>query len=173
MEELIEQILEAAHSTLYLLGGLALPDICGALEVSDGKATGERYIAWFDRWVAPKYVVGPARQPSFSGEDCYYFRCSLLHQGTTQHPRSRLTQIAFLEPGHGIVMHNNVMSTPDRTYLNLDVTQFCSDVASGARNWLQQVSGQQPFEENLRHVVRRHPDGLAPFIIGVPVTARN
>jgi hypothetical protein len=87
MRDLFQQIDCAVGANLYyvaLLAALSLPDICGAMESDDGEATGQRYIAWFNRWVAPKYTVRGA--PSLTGEVCYYYRCSALHQGRAAPP---------------------------------------------------------------------------------------
>jgi hypothetical protein len=49
VEEMIRQIRAASAAGLYylaLFGALTLPDICGALTASDGKATKSKYTAW-------------------------------------------------------------------------------------------------------------------------------
>ena len=56
-----------------------LPDICGALESDNGFASGERYKAWYDAWLGPKYAeVG--MHYSFTADDLWYLRCALAHQ---------------------------------------------------------------------------------------------
>lgn len=57
MEKLLKQIEWANCKGAYYLAlyaSLTLPDICGAMESDDGQATGNKYIAWFDKHVAPK-----------------------------------------------------------------------------------------------------------------------
>ena len=81
MDDFLNQVDLAANTAglyfLALAGALVIPDICGALESPDGKTNGARYTAWFNTNVAPKYSAGLVQ---LSGEDCYFFRCSFLHQ---------------------------------------------------------------------------------------------
>ena len=62
-------------------------------------------------------------------------------------------------------MHNNVLNDA----LNLDIQTFCWDVVGSAREWQQTVLGTEPYERNLDRFVRLHPDGLAPYVVGMPV----
>ena len=90
MQDVIQQIRNANRGGLYyvaLFSALALPDICAALESNDGQASKDKFIAWFDAHVTPRY------NGFLDGETCYNFRCSMLHQGSTQHPRGRYSRI--------------------------------------------------------------------------------
>ena len=162
MQDIFDQIRRALQVNLYYIGlfsALAVPDICGALEASDGAATKARYTAWFDRHVAPKYSSGG--RTTLTGEDAYYFRCSMLHQARAQHPRSTYSRILFVEPS-GLVFHNNVLNDA----LNIDVRVFVNDIVEAAENWLAQAGGNQIVADNLAASVRRHPNGLAPTFSG-------
>jgi hypothetical protein len=165
MQDLLVQIRAASNAGLYyaaLFTALALPDICGALESADGLATGARYQAWFDCHVAPKY------SGFLSGADCYLFRCSLLHQGRTQHPRGTYSRILFVEPGvSGMILHNNILNDA----LNIDVRIFCEDLVAAVESWLPMARTLPQFIANLSHFVTRHANGLPPYIVGVPVVA--
>lgn len=161
MEDLLEQIERALQANLYyvaLFTTLCIPDICAALSTPDGQTTGKLYERWFDQYVAPKcYGV-------IDGETCYYYRCSLLHQGTSQHPKNSYSRIIFLEPSQHL-MHCNTMNDA----LNIDVRRFCLDIIAGAREWLLTAKGTPTFQQNFSKFVRRHPQGLSPYIAGVPV----
>lgn len=164
MEDFLYQIETGANATnlyyLALIGALAVPDICGGLESPDGQAKGERYVAWFDSHVAPLH------RGMLTGQDCYYFRCSFLHQGRTKHPRGSFSRILFIKPHPSRpVAHMNVMDHA----LNIDVRMFCLEMVAAARNWLTSVQGTEPYETNLNAFVQRYPDGLPPYIGGVPV----
>ena len=163
MQDLIPQIRAASKGGLYyvaLFTSLAIPDICGALESEDGVATNAKYIDWFDRHVAPAYGG------FFDGEACYLFRCSLLHQGSTQHPSSKYVRVLFVEPGATTnVFHNNIMNDA----LNIDVRIFCEDLCAAAERWLKGAQLLPHFETNFSKFARRYPTGLAPYIQGVPV----
>lgn len=163
MQDIVDQTRAASAQGLYyvaLFTALTLPDICGALEAGNGIATCQRYIDWFDRNVAPRY------SSFLDGDACYRFRCSLLHQGTTQHPKSKYSRILFLEPGSsGMILHNNVLNDA----LNINVRIFCEDICSAVETWLQTIQHSSEFEANMPKFVRRYPGGLAPYIVGVPV----
>ena len=163
MQDIIQQVRDANRSGFYyvaLFSALALPDICAALESADGEASKGKFIAWFNTHVAPRY------NGFLDGEACYYFRCSMLHQGSTQHPRGRYSRIIFVEPGNsGMVLHNNIMNDA----LNIDVCIFCEDICQAVERWWPGASTQDQFQANLSRFVRRHPGGLAPYIVGLPV----
>lgn len=182
MRDVISQIEDSLEQPFYFLSlfsALAVPDIAGALEAEDGRATGERYASWFDQWVRPQFgrkcmedlpedLRGqvPAIENPFSGEDCYRFRCSMLHQGRMAHPRSNFSRVFFVESGTTTnVFHYNVSNDA----LNIDLKLFCREMVVGAREWLDAVEGSSPYTENLDKFVRRHPNGLSPHFIGVPV----
>jgi len=163
VEDIIHQVRIANRAGIYfvtLFSALALPDICAALESDDGQASKSSFIAWFDTHVAPRY------NGFLDGETCYYFRCSMLHQGSTQHPRGRYSRIIFVEPGNsGMVLHNNIMNDA----LNIDVRIFCEDICEAAGRWWNSASTHPRVQANLSRFVRRYPTGLAPYIGGIPV----
>jgi hypothetical protein len=184
MQDLLGQIsasLNAKHYYLTLIATLTIPDIAGALDAADGMSTGNRYAAWFEKWVHPEFFETmrsalPAHLSGIpmnmahplSGADCYRFRCSLLHQGTTQHPKSKYSRIIFVEPGATkSVIHYTKMND----VLTIDLPLFCEEVLRGASKWLAASSGTEPFEGNLKKFVQRYPNGLSPYIRGVPVIA--
>jgi len=76
---------EAWYSGLALALALALtlPDICGFVESQPGTGSQARYVSWFDREIAPRYLVQLRAGPEqfLSGRDCYALRCAFLHQG--------------------------------------------------------------------------------------------
>jgi hypothetical protein len=163
MKDIIEQVRLANRAGIYyvaLFSALALPDICAALESTDGQASKSKFIAWFDTHVAPRY------NGFLDGETCYYFRCSMLHQGSTQHPRGRYSRIIFVEPGNsGMILHNNIINDA----LNIDVRIFCEDICEASEKWWNSVSASQQVQANFSRFVRRYPTGLAPYIGGIPV----
>lgn len=163
LDDHLAQIQQASAAGLYyvaLFSALALPDICGALESTDGMATGSRYAAWFDKNVAPRY------HGFLDGETCYRFRCSLLHQASTQHPKSQYSRILFVEPtATSNVFHNNILNDA----LNIDVRLFCQDMVESVSAWLTTAQNLPEFVANQAKCVRRYPGGLKPYIVGMPV----
>ena len=175
----IDQSLNARSYYLALFVALAIPDIAGALEAADGQAKPERYKNWYEKWARPRLKeqvkaeltqrgvsYDPQVENPLTGDACYRFRCSLLHQGSTQHPKSAYSRIMFIEPGATTnVIHYGVMNDA----LCIDVPRFCREVLAGAKLWLQSVEGTEPYETNNNRFVRRHDNGLSPYIVGVPV----
>lgn len=163
MRNLINQIKAGLRANLYylsLFASLAIPDICGAIYSEDGIASGEKFAEWFDKYVSFKY------SQYFSGEDCYRFRCSLLHQGSSQRSDARYSRIIFVEPHTtSNVYHCNIINGA----LNIDVNIFCSDIIMGVEQWLNEVEHTKQYEINYSKFMRRYPKGLLPYIDGVPV----
>lgn len=164
--ELLDQIEGAARRGDYFLalfGALTLPSICGALESRDGNDTGKKYANWFDKWVGPKY------QSRLNGDQCYSFRCAMLHQARSIHPKLGYDRVLFLEPTFatkaGVVLHNNVIDGA----LNLDVGIFCRDVVDAVRVWLPKVENTPEFKRNFEKAFKRYGAGFPPYIVGVPV----
>ena len=163
MRDFFNQIEESIRANLYyvgLIGTLCIPDICGAIDSEDGIGTKQKYIAWFDKYVGASYSRW------LSGEDCYYFRCSLLHQGSSQHAKSTYSRILFVEPtATSNVFHMNVFNGA----LNIDVRLFCSEFIGWGRQWLSEVEGTERYKVNYDKFMRRYPNGLPPYIVGLPV----
>ncbi len=75
MDDLIAQIRAATDAGLYyfaLMGALMLPDICGALNSENGRASAPKFKEWLKANVPEQ-----ATQATL----IYGLRCSLLHQG--------------------------------------------------------------------------------------------
>ena len=166
MRDFLQQVRRALDENLYyvaLFVALTIPDICGAMESDDGRACKSRYTAWFDRWVAPKY----GDPPTLPGEVCYYYRCAALHQGRATHPKMQYKRVLFVEPSatDNILLHNNVLNDA----LNIDIRLFVRDILEGASKWLQEVENTANYQRNYAHFMRRYPNGLSPYISGVPV----
>jgi len=163
MRNFLEQIKKALGSNLYLVSlfsVLAIPDICGAIGSENGEASAEKYKAWFDKCIAPKY------NNFLNGDDCYYFRCSLLHQGSSQHIKGNYRRVLFIEPSATTnILHNNIMNDA----LNINVTIFCNDFISGAEKWIEENENSDLYKKNYDKFMRRYPNGLPPYIVGVPV----
>ncbi|WP_084181213.1 hypothetical protein [Polaromonas glacialis] len=182
MQTLIDQIEASLGSGLYLLSlyaTLTIPDIAGALCSENGEATGAKYKDWFEKWARPMFVKNtlesvPPHQREYikemknplTGDACYRFRCSLLHQGSSQHPKSAFNRIIFIEPGATLsVIHYGNMGGA----LCIDLNLFCREMISGARLWLRQAAQDPCYIKNHKQFARRHKNGLEPYIVGVPV----
>ncbi|MGJ7910466.1 hypothetical protein [Neobacillus sp. LXY-1] len=159
MEDLFNEIERGLDARVYHLSlgiALCIPDICAALQSDDGKTSGKKYKEWYNKYVGDKIMM--------TADDCYYFRCSFLHQGSTQHEKSSYKKVIFVEPSSN-VFHNNVIND----VLNIDVRIFCKDMIKSGRDWLKDVKDNKNFIRNHESSFKRYPNGLAPYIVGIPV----
>ena len=82
LENLSNEIDRAIGAGLYhlaLVAALTIPDICCALAHEQGRTRGDRYEAWFDKYMK----VSDAEMmpvPALTGKDCYRMRCGLSHE---------------------------------------------------------------------------------------------
>jgi hypothetical protein len=182
MKNFINQIEKSLDSRLYylsLISTLTIPDIAGAMDSKDGRASRDKYIEWFEKYVRPRYIDNmqdripdtlpitlPNIESPLTGEACYKFRCSMLHQGSTQHPKSPYSRIIFIEPG---ATTNIIHYSQLKDALCIDLELFCKEVMAGCRIWLNDVEDTDLFRKNFNGFARRHPEGLSPYIKGAPV----
>lgn len=171
MRELLRQIEAALDANLYylaLFASLALPDICGAIDSLDGVATGSKYKDWFDKYVAPKYLRYGHQY--LTGADCYHFRCSLLHQGSSQIQHSNYSRVIFIEPPEDeLTPHLNLVGEA----LNVDLRIFCNDIIRSIREWLDRVENTRAYEINYDKFMRWYAQGLPQHGIDRPVITSN
>lgn len=126
MKLLLDDVSKSLDAELWvtaIYGALAVPDICGAMESTDGRATGARYKDWFRRYLSPKY-------PRLDPDECYQLRCSMLHQGRTA--TKLYPAIVFTVPtGDSGGLHNNFLDDK----LNLDIARFVNDIILAYEAW--------------------------------------
>jgi hypothetical protein len=170
MQDLLDQIdVASQHPSLYflaLVGALMVPDIGGAIDAHNGRASGARYEAWFDAWAGNAFPAAGAfghQVPTLTAKRCYWFRCALLHQGATAHPDADIERILFIEGGG--MFHLNMFGA----ILNLDVRAFCMSMTAAARNWIDASQGTQPFDTNFAQTMRRYVGGWPPVVVGPTV----
>ncbi len=183
----IEQALDANIYYLALFTTLSIPDICGALDSTNGGSKKKRYINWFDKHVVPQTAsrlqsqtlprpvadslsetlgVPQLNAPLLTGVICYQFRCSLLHQGRARVHKKPLARVLFLEPRKSTIRID--MNQADDA-LVFDLHLFCRDVVDATRKWLGQVENTERFKKNYAKFARVHPEGLPPYIGGFSV----
>ena len=100
---------------LALIGAVTIPDVMAALGSDNGDTSGAAYQQWFDDNARdlfndpslsdpgladlmaqlPSRVVRK-REDVLTGEACYRFRCALLHQARSGHPKG-LARVVFVE----------------------------------------------------------------------------
>lgn len=158
----VEKAIASEHYYAALSVTLSLPEICARMEQNDrtkGKSK-KLYTDWFRDNVKEKY-----RNYNLTGDDCYYLRCGVAHNGRFSNRNLGYERIVFTLPdGKGNVFHNNIM----KHTLNLDLVQFCTDVLDATRQWLEQNKDNDTVKKHLEDMVSVRSGGLSPFIQGVP-----
>lgn len=160
---MVSQMREVATAGLYyaaLMLALSLPDICGALGSENGRSSGAKTRRWLEEW-------------GFSAvaSSIYGLRCSLLHQGSA-FPDDGSERVIFIEPNPlNFGMDHLVVETRAGAALFVDVPSFVEDVAVGVERWLGRHGSSSTVQRNLLRFAHRRPNGLPPFIDGVPVIA--
>jgi hypothetical protein len=163
MEDLLIQLQKALENNLYYLAlyvTLTLPDICGALSSSDGRANKSRYIKWYERFARDKCAS------MLDGDSCYLLRCSSLHQGHTQSDESTYSRVIFIEPytTHNY-FHNNILNGA----IQLDLVKFCHGMIDAVNGWKDVINDNPNFQKNYELFMKRYPEGLSPYIVGISV----
>jgi len=179
---LIDQLEKSLDSKFYFLAlatALSVPDIAAAIDSDDGKATGSKYKSWYDKWVLPRFSINvnqmlQARGHSipieiehpFSGEECYYYRCSMLHQARSTHDKSAFSRVLFIEPKSTTnVVHYGRFNDS----LTIDLPSFCFEVVQGYKDWVNVAQSTENYKRNIAKTIQRYGNGLPPYITGVPV----
>lgn len=159
MGELIAQIRIASANGLFYLalyGALTLPDICGALESSNGRASGPKYKKWIR-----ENVRGQADE----AEDLYGLRCSLMHQGHTLAKGSHFP-VAFMAPGGG-QLHNLSTVDADGGQIGwISIEMLVEEITAAAASWLDKFGETQTVKRNMEKFARLRPEGLPPHVTG-------
>lgn len=154
MNEILEALRKAVregcwHPALAL--ALTLPDTCA--HVAGEKQGRARYIAWCEKYLVPAYIVplGPLRTPAvfMSGNDCYQLRCAYLHSGEFEldDPKAQtvLSRFRFVAPPIGMTIHRNRINDA----LQLQVSEFCEEMAAAVEAFLRDVSGDPDCQTRL------------------------
>lgn len=136
---------------------LCMPDICAVIETPNNNNVGERYKRWFTENLAPTY------SPMFSAEDCYYFRCSCLHQGLDTHVNLTHERIHFITPlpNNNIVHRNKINNV-----LQMQIDVFCNDIAKAVDLWYENVAKKDTeMQTRIDGLIKIYgPESLKPFV---------
>lgn len=136
---------------------LCLPDICGSLDYPYEQKTKKRYTDWFNKNLATKY------SPMFSADDCFYFRCSCLHQGLAEHNKLAHEKIHFIPP---LPNNNIVHMNKFNDILQMQIDIFCNDIAKAVDDWYRARTKSSPkIQTKIDNLIKVYPiESLKPFI---------
>lgn len=99
IERIIDDINKALDAEAYMAAlslVLTLPDICAKAEYREkGISNKERYTKWYDDYIGmyekSPTLSGETETPYLNGEVIYQLRCSVLHQGTPNVIKDKVT----------------------------------------------------------------------------------
>ena len=150
--------LQTYLGTLHLV--CAVPDVCGALESDDGKASAARYVRWADRHLVKGDAV-------MTGADWYKMRCVVLHQGSSlpTDPRGQPSQyasISFVTPGNAEgSAHRVVIRLTEGNNITLDIAQLADEMLVGLADWFDWLHDERNGTER-GHVLSRLRTVISP-----------
>ena len=157
MEDYISQLRETYRCGVYyftLFGTLSLIDICAALNSPSGETSGSLFKEWFNKYLPQYSSTSFGSAISFSADECYKFRCRMLHQlragidAPSMDDSVKSGKIAFAIGGSRIHMCNF-----GGVYY-LDIQTFMEDVISGVERWTDDVRNVTHVEENRKKMVK-------------------
>lgn len=168
MEELIREIQAAHASGLYYLAlssALTLPDICAALGTTNGETSRKRYEEWYRSNVVPPQFA------DLTAEECYEFRCNVLHQASS---RSKITngryhQIIFYaaKPREKVPrISGKVIHPPTGNYKLIDIGIFIGTILDATNKWWTKNQTSPVVTQNSGQLLRCFPKGI-PWIPGL------
>lgn len=164
MEVILKQIEKALMFNLYtiaLQSAVTLPDICGALQSNDGIAKDSKYTKWFNKYMKDKTCL--------TAYECYKFRCCLLHQGISFRSDRAIKRVIFVYPGCGLSIENSKFIGENDDVVSIDLVNFCRNMIQAVRKWEKDMLGNSNFIKNYPNLINVYPNGIAPYIVGVPV----
>lgn len=171
MNELINELKICLSNKLYITAlntALIIPDICSALQSSNGRTDGKKYSNWFNDYVSEKY------NGNLLGSDVYKIRCATLHQGKFNSNYDFFDIILFQPPSKTIVMHNCISAYnggKSDVALILNIEIFINDIINGLNDWTEDMKQNHFYENNLKQSFKLLPNGLLPHISGIPIFA--
>jgi hypothetical protein len=159
LNEYIRQLQETYKNKLYyftLMGVMSLIDICAALNSPDGETKQKLFKDWFDKYLSE---YNPSNHPygdltGFGSEECYKFRCRLLHQGRAEIDSKKLNKkvktgkIAFHVGAVKIHCCNS-----NGVYF-LDIELFMNDVITAVKSWIIDTQNVEHVQGNLSKIIQ-------------------
>jgi hypothetical protein len=138
-----------------LFMALAMPDICGAAEQPGTGKVKKRYTEWCDKYLVDKYIINKFGQQTvfLTSEECYYFRCALLHEGGSYAPQTD-KHIMFVAPTSVTSVHCNIIHIMAgelvmEKVIQFSIDLFCEDMCSSVERWLSDVAGNPDIQSRL------------------------
>lgn len=167
VEALLQEIEKALDVPLYylaLLLTLTLPDICTALEQSDGRTDGKPlYLKWYKANIFDQ--IG-----GLSPDEAYELRCTVVHQSRALASNKRgYDRVIFtMAKGGGALTVDSMVLNGAMTF---EVEAFCRRWIGAVRVWIEKSKANQIVQSHLPSLLQVRPNGLAPYTFGLPLIA--
>ncbi|MCY1644783.1 hypothetical protein [Methylorubrum sp. SL192] len=169
LQAILDDISRSMDAKLYypaVLVALTVPEICAALSLEkDEYVKQEHYVDFLDNY-------SNLSELGLNSTDCYRLRGGVVHRANfSGHHKLEATHVIFTIPGSGFAIHGGRLKMPLKTALMLDLVSFCDAMVLAAQRWYAENRGNPKVSENLNDLIRLCPNGLPPFLEGVPVVA--
>ena len=164
LSSLLGEIKGAVDAGFYLMPVIlaaALPDICAAFESSDGQTNKKLYKEWYNAWASDILT-------NFTAEDCYSFRCGVVHQGRLGDMKSSFNRAIFPLP---TPQQNTFMNCIINDAYFCGVEQSCDSMITATTRWYEEKGSEQDVANNLTRMMQIYPAGLTPYAVGIPLLA--
>jgi hypothetical protein len=167
MKFLFREIRTALDNKLRILalhGAMSIPDICSALETDKPTASGTigpRYAKWFNRYLGPTYTSSSDGTPILTGEDIWYLRCKMQHQGAIAHDKHS-ARIVFSRNNHGFLAEN-CAGVVGRE-VSLVPETFAKELLDAGDRWLQDTNTDSNVQRRMSALMEFYPHGVSPQI---------
>ena len=150
-----------------LLVALTLPEICSGLELENSEQVkGTHYKAFLSKYCDLE-IMGS------TPDECYALRGGVIHKGNAAaHQHIGYDHFIFTLPNiQKNVVHNCIFEIQGKKAKNLDILTFCAAMERAVRNWYGEKCGDPLVEKNAEALLSLRPNGLSPFIVGLPLIA--
>lgn len=169
LETILQDVRRTLDAELYypaILVSLTIPEICAGLAKDRSRFVKEAdYVGFVDNYTTPPAL-------GLDGKSCYQIRGGLVHRADLRaHPHFGGTHVIFITPESRGAMHGFAVQSGDKLAAMIDMDLFCGEMTAGARRWYADHASDPVVDENVKSLIRLRPNGVAPFVRGLPVVA--
>jgi hypothetical protein len=163
LSHLLGEITKAATSGFPFLAvtmAVALPDICVSLASEDGRTDGIRYKAWCKANMESELKFATA-------DDLWSMRCGVVHNGRFGDLKHNVARLLFV-PANSRAQFTDCKMNDAYVW---SVDTFCSLLTAATARWFEKNKSNPTVQSNLPRLMQWYPNGLKPYIDGIPVFA--
>lgn len=150
---------------------LSVPGICASMEKKNGWSGRDEYKNWCERYICKKLHI--------SADVLYQARCGIVHQGRGGFAKPKKANLNNNEFAHSttrvvfvalsrhsrIKIHCNQMNDA----IQFDIASLCDDMVESLNEWRFDMQSNPVVQNNMNELLHFHPNGLEPYISGIPV----